>query len=589
MPLIKKLWLQFTGYKAVLGWILSHAFARYLKDIWKIFAWGLASAVGQFAGLGLILIYAKSLETRSPISLYGVTIHQEPSLLSLIMVVAAILSLMVFASIFQFAAYRRTVALSCRYEEDLIRKTISEASQKPLVNPGEEPYDTDWLKVKVIRDARICSRVLFLLITNLVDLLFFVVFATFAFWIDWVTTSIFSVFLILYCALLYRINIRAAISSLALERMTSPATQEKLKIIHRIESTTDVIAEDDPELDYIFKKGATHRQLRAYERRMTIISEAQFLSNCFSAFAICGVFFMVGISIFDHRETWSHLLTYFLTLRILMGKLTKLGTALTNVSRLYPHVKRFFELHNVTSAGTLVTPPSESGEKAFRLPSLAGETDLLELVPGKPIALISPVPTNRTLISSLLSHKKGEILGPVALVAAPALSDRRSLYTVLGIDFKRISIETELQTFGFRDEYKEYFPRGINTKLCDVPHNVRNGLVFLLSAIAARDKRMPIVFIDGPSLSTFSAHARNQILSWFDERLLFIRLPSSKALANKLYKNSVAIVFRGNKPLGWAMAGWLATHLKALPIAQGTDVDRVSTGTKIVLDEPSYD
>jgi ABC-type multidrug transport system fused ATPase/permease subunit len=519
--------------------------------------------VGHFAGLGLIFIYARSLETNAPIDLHGV-ISLTPSIPDLTLIAASVLICMILSAFFQFASSRRTIELVGSYEEYLFRKAVSEASQAPIDAVGiPESLCGDRLRIRVIRDARSCSQILSQLISNFIHLLFFVTFIVFAFWISWVATAAIVIIFILFGAILYKINIRGAGSSLTLERLVNPATREKLNIIDRFKSTLDIIPEDDPELEYIFKKGVTRKYLSAYRRRMSLAAETQFLSGILGAFIICSVLFIFGMAIFFHGGSWSTLLTYLIALRLILSRLMRLATTLTSISRLYPNAKRFFETEfDTESRGTSATEII-SNSSGLRLPSLHGEGDFMVLRSGEPVAIASSAPLNRSLVGSLLSLMAHDVKGAFTLIMPPVMSDRRMLRSVLGIARKDLvsAIEKDFFGLGFEGEYQKYFSRGMKTKICDVPTDIPKKYFVLLGLIAAKHKGIPLIFVDDNSLPDRNKHFRKRLVSLCGNQVLFVRISGNKASIN-FYKN--VIVVRGNQPVGWTTAEWLTSHPEVL-------------------------
>jgi hypothetical protein len=555
--------LQFATYKKIIGLIISGALTNHFRDILLVLGWSLASVIGHFAGLGLIFIYARSLENNTPIDLHGL-FSLTASLRDLAVVAASVLCCMILSAFFQFLASRRSIELVCSYEEYLFRKAVSEASRVPIYGIGNpNGLCGDRLRIRAIRDARSCSQILSQLISNFTHLLFLAAFTVFAFWINWVATAAILVVFVLYGALLYKVNVRGASSSLILERLDIPSTREKLNIIDRFKSTLDFIPEDDPELEYIFKKGVTRNYFGAYRQRRLLASETQLLSGVFGAFIICGVLFLLGMNIFFYGGSWSKVLTYLIVLRFLLSRLMSVAGGLTSISRLYPNAKRFFETEFDNELSGPSAPQLMNDEKGLNLPSLHTEGGFIELRPGVPVAIISPEPLNRGLVGSLLSLMTQGAKGRATLIMPPVMTDRRALRSVVGINRKDsiTTIEKDLFELGFEEEYRKNFPRGMKTRICEVAPDTPKKLFVLLALLAARHKGIPLVFIDGNPLSDLKYRLGERVLALCSDQVLFARFSGNKVPLN-FFKDG--IVVQDNKPVGWAKAEWLASHPEVL-------------------------
>jgi hypothetical protein len=558
-----RLRLQFATYKKILGLILRGALTNPSRDILLISGWSVAGVVGQFAGLAFIFVYARALETNAPIDLHEI-VSLTPSFPDLALVAASVLCCMILSAFFQFLSSRRTVELVCSYEEYLFRKAVSEASRVPVHGVGN-PHDLcgDRLRIRAIRDARCCSQILSQLISNLTHQIFLFTFIAFAFWINWgVTTAILVVF-VLYGAILYKVNVRGAGNSLTLERLNNPATREKLNIINRFKSTLDVIPEDDPELDHIFRKGVTRNYFGTYRQRQLLSSETQLLSGVFGALILCSVLFFLGMNIFFYGGSWSRVLTYLIVLRLLLSRLMNVARGLTSISRLYPNAKRYYETEFDSGPREPSAPQFPGNDRGLGLPSLHCEGDFMELEVGKPVAIASSAPLSRILVGSLWSLIAGDVKGPVTLIMPPVMTDRRPLRAILGIDRKNTlaKIEKDFTELGFEEKYKQYFARGMKTRICDVPADIPKKFFVLLGLLAARHKKIPLIFVDGSFLPTLNRRIGKKMVALLRDQIVFVRVTGNQASLNA-FKD--VIVVQNNKPVGWAKAEWLASHPEAL-------------------------
>jgi len=579
-------------YSRTILWLVREVVSNFKWPTLRVVVSGLIGIFGQGLGLLIIFSFARSLETGQPPSLRGFVFPLEPSYENLLIVAAGVFVLMVISAICQFDAQRQALSIACRFEEFLVRRTFVAASRVPLSAPSSEQInDSGHLRKLATRDAKIASRIVFLLISNLIDLCFFLAFLAFVLWLDWLTTSVVFVLMTLYGGGLYWLNIYGVHSSRSMERSIGPSAAEKRKIVTRLLRSTVPIAFDDPDVEYIFRSGNTAKALQSYERRLAVIPIGALISSAFTAFVICAVLALFGAVIFFEAGSWSRLLAYVLALRLVLRRLAKLASGATSISRLYPSARRFYDFLTSIEGANIRAAQLPMRQVRLPIPPLHRNEDRsvgIEIAPGQPVLVLSSTSLSRSHANTILTCAPGMAGVESALVTIPKSLRPVPLRTFLPLASQDDwpTLFRDLSALGFTEDDQRRLTSGLNTLIGGKADTVPSSVQFAAIALASLRAGAQIFFLEAESLYSLAEPVRRSLLASIQDRVIFFHLVAEDTVPEIPFAGN-AIMMPNSQIIGWAPFAWLREHPQKL----SRKTEKLSLGADVEddLDELMYE
>ena len=144
-----------------------------------------------------------------------------------------------------------------------------------------------------------------------------------------------------------------------------------------------------------------------------IIKEKAFLgTNLLTSASLLVILVTAGLGVIVGQWSWSIVLVYLIALRYFLRSVNEVSSRISEASRHYPHIKRYYEF--ITDAErALVAPPMASISNGMRLklPSLSDDRQTLCLTSGQRFILLHPRSTDRSLVRMFLDKT---VLPPVS-------------------------------------------------------------------------------------------------------------------------------------------------------------------------------
>lgn len=580
-------------YSRTMLWLVREVAFNFKGPAIRVVFSGLTGIFGQGLGLLIIFSFARALETGQRASLRGVVLPLAPTYENLLIISAGVFALLLISAICQFDAQRQALAIACRFEEHLVRRTIVDASRvPPSARSSEHVHDSAYLTKLATRDAKITSRVVFLLISNLIDFCFLLAFLSFVFWLDWMATSLVIVLMSFYGAALYWLNIYGVHSARTLERNIGHSTMEKRRIVARFLRSTVPIALDDPDIEHIFSRGRTAKALDSYERRLAIIPIGNLIGSSFTAFVICAVLALFGAVIFFEAGSWSRLLAYVLALRLVLRRVTKVMSGATSISRLYPSARRIYDFVKDIEDTEVPREKRQHGNlhlSATALHTGGHRSDGLEVKRGQPALILNSVTLSRGHVSAIITRMPGAAGAETAIVAVPESLRPIPLKNFLPPSFQDDwpTLRQQLCRLGFAEDDLKGLAAGLETPIGGERKAVAASIPFAALALASLRSGATIIFLDAEPFFQLSESIRHSFLEVLQDRIVFFHLISKDNALDFPFTGN-AVVMANNRIVGWAPFSWVRDHAEILPRPK-SELPSHGAGVVDDLDELMYE
>jgi hypothetical protein len=416
---------QLLSYLFMLSWLMRDFVWRYRWRVARLMGLRFGGIALQLATFVLLAKYARLLETDSEAALLGETLRARESVLLLGLVGAAALVAMIGGSALIVASTRGLERLCAAYEAFCGKRVLEIAGRSSrLHGPDFLDEDSERLIMKLTkRYPRLLRRMTKALLTSLLPGLVVVavvlpVLLALNVWLTLLVAGLVAASLSLH----YRLSVRAAQSSLTIERTAREATREFKSVVDRIAQSMQPL--EPREVDRPYAAGAVRRNLDAYFTRVTATNESQFITDCFTAVILVVVLVTLGGSILRDGEGWATLLVYLLALRYAMAQVRSTLASLAGVNR-YFHQARAYLLfldadHEGLGAGAGLEPGAgdAGGEPAAALESLTVRCTAADPLPhsqpslivrpGERIAVLGPFRPSRFQVRALYAALFGE-------------------------------------------------------------------------------------------------------------------------------------------------------------------------------------
>jgi len=337
---IERLW----KYLWLLGWLMRDFIWRYRWRAGRLMTLRLGGMFLQLSTFGLLAKYARMLETDATVTPpWGGSIESRASVELLMAVGAASLVAMMTGALMILISTRRIEQLCADYEEYCGKRILDIAGRSSrLDRPPLVDGDDDQLILRLCKQyPRLMRRMTKVMLTSLlpsvlVVAVVFTVLFTLNFWL----TLLVLILVLGALAAQYRLNVRAAQSSVLFERTARESLHEFRNVLGRLHRQIDPLDEEDVERPFAAE---TFRQNQnAYFTRVTATTDSQFITDCSAAIILVIVLVTLGGSILRDGGGWALLLIYLLALRYSMSQLKSTLTSFTNIARFFHQIRAYF-------------------------------------------------------------------------------------------------------------------------------------------------------------------------------------------------------------------------------------------------------
>lgn len=337
---IQRLW----KYLWLLGWLMRDFIWRYRWRAGRLLTLRLGGMFLQLSTFGLLAQYARMLETDATVTPpWGDSIDARTSVELLMAVGAASLVAMMAGALMILISTRRIESLCADYEEYCGKRILDIAGRSSrLDRPPLVDGDDDQLILRLCKQyPRLMRRMTKVMLTSLlpsvlVVAVVFPVLFTLNFWL----TLLVLILVLGSLAAQYRLNVRAAQSSVLFERTARESLHEFRNVLGRLHRQIDPLDREDVERPFSAKPFRQNQN--AYFTRVTATTDSQFITDCSAAIILVIVLVTLGGSILRDGGGWAFLLIYLLALRYSMSQLKSTLTSFTNIARFFHQIRAYF-------------------------------------------------------------------------------------------------------------------------------------------------------------------------------------------------------------------------------------------------------
>jgi len=559
------------SYGAVAAWIWRDALLRYKKPIAKTVMASGAGLLCQLAALGIVFAYAKALESDKTITLLGYVFSARSSVTLLIAAALSGFLLLVMFAILDYVSTIDSIKLRRRYEEFCSKRVYVLTSRLPHPSSpkANRMLAEETLGNGVRKDARYCGRLLKFLLNAILPLGSIVVYTIALFYISVLFSSIIFLLLSISLIFLYKINTAAAQTSHLTERHASTASSEGRRLLRRTSESAAPINYTDKAMTYIFSDGAVGRYLDIFFSRFVIKGKSRLTINILTAFSMLSVILFAGTVLILGKWSWSIFIAYLVVLRYFLTSLGKIGSIMTQTSRIYPQIRRYYEfVSDAEKVTTEASVLSDGSTISLSIPSLVNEQEKVVLQTGKPTFLIHPGSVDRSLVSQLQIQTiqdldKGSVLYWF-IGNADCLGSSLREFQGFPSTLTDIELRYELATLLDGKNGKEILPVSLDDILTEecfaaISPDVMQALS-ILSAIYS--KRHAIVLRE-KDLTVLPDHSPSGLPYALSNRVVIVAINSMPTMVD-MDDDTIVLVSNGKQLVYWCTIGWLAKNPYAL-------------------------
>jgi len=193
-------------------------------------------------------------------------------------------------------------------------------------------------------DARHCAYVMRLLIRLIMPFLTAVISLIGLFYLDPVLTGILALLIAACAPILYRINVRGAQYSRAMEMHNKVVGAAKRESAEQLAEVLRANADCVPEavIRKAFKAPSPIRAaVESYIGRLKVMEESNFLAGLLMGGSIFAILLYKGLEILGSTHGWALIAMYFIVLRVCLGALVQNANNVTSINRMFPQVNRY--------------------------------------------------------------------------------------------------------------------------------------------------------------------------------------------------------------------------------------------------------
>jgi hypothetical protein len=416
-------------------------------------------------------------------------------------------------------------------------------------------------------DARICGRILRLLLLTIIPFITLIVAVASLFYLNVFLTFVILFLIGISAVFQYRVNIRGAKNYSLVEKHSKVSSSEFRKIIQWLKGSANPLSTGSSWLDTVLTRGSIKRHLDAYEGHLKAMENSRLVNNILSAIAIFAILGTLGASIIKEGQGWGKLIIYLVALRYALVNATSTIMKVTSLNRFYPQLRRYFQF--LENTGTPLRSDNVRSEKyiiSTQSDVIDGSLERWTLNRSGRIGLVSPVTLNRYTVAfltdCLLGHAQEaskNALGSMCFVTSYygnlPMGLRESLGFPRGYDWNDFRKDTE--GAGLWDRIEKQLPHEMEKTIShDTWIKIDRDLKFALSLLTALHSDAQWVMLEEKGLLTLPEVAREFFLNRLSDRVTVIVFNNEIAAVGN-YNEEVIAVINENGIVGLGSAEWI--------------------------------
>ncbi len=567
------------NYLRILRALLSDSICRYKTKSLLIV---IASAVGllsQISAFAIVFYYVNHVASGELIKIdfWNTEINFDPraSLDLLILVSSTILLFLVVSALLVFYSRSLSIRLSRLYNEHCIETILSNLGGTciPRYNKNQAELLSDrFFQRLLISDARICGRVLRLVLTLIFPVLTLIVSFSVLFYLDVFLTCIIFAAMSVYLYFQGNISKRASNFSSVFEIHT-PAASKKIIDIFNIskQSQLGFSANLNVHKD-IFNFGPFKKQLDAYEARRRYVEYSRLVSGIFIAIILGLITLIMGERILASKSGWGELIIFVVALRAAMMNLQPVFNQITSINRFYPQLRRYFNFINnyYFKNAQFSDQYNQHYRVAVKKPILETSELFMELRAPSKVAVLFPNEINKLSaykFLNLIFYNSSEHYYSIAKRAAfitvnsvipddltSKLRKQLQQKQINGISFpEALSLEIDMEIFNKDTKENNLANSSENSKL----------LISAISVVLA-DKK--IILLDADELEKLSLIDLDFLFELLNEKILLILYKKFSSEFAKWHESDV-ILMTDSEILGVGSLEWVQANRMKIEVA----------------------
>lgn len=337
---VARILAQISRYQVAMRWLWANAYRPFgLLSLRATILMFIALAC-RLGALGFLARYIHLLETNRTVQVLAYEIPDPRSSYVLLLVAASIALLLFLGScISSYFSDITMLRLSALNEERCGKRAIAIFGTYGN-HPGMAPWRLHYIRL-VGGDARVCGVVARLALRSLQPMVFVLVTLAILVYLDWALTLELMLLALFAVPFIYRVNVRGATLSRAMEKQVSQAIVEKRNLIKSTAETVAAGKSPVPELEARYADGVLRTALDLYIGRLRVTVESALIMASLMAVAVFVILIQKGGHLMSATSGWTQLAAYLIILRLCMSNLTGLMHLAASVNRLYPQFARY--------------------------------------------------------------------------------------------------------------------------------------------------------------------------------------------------------------------------------------------------------
>ena len=591
-------------YTELLRWLIIDSVWRFRGKVILMLVTGVLHVILQVQAIGLAIYYARAVDKGIVINILGRKLSARTSLELLFFYGLGVLVCLLISAFFGYYSRTRVLKLWRLYEEFCSKRIfLLSGSNLRFCLPLSQEYNNESNILRLVRsDARYCGRILGMFLYTIIPIITFLIAIAILFYINTFLTILIIVLMIISTIFLYKINRSGVSYSTSLHKYTREFGQEYRHIIKWQKGI--VISSPLSELEFwleenIFRSGAVKQYLDAFEGRLRVVVESEFIGNIFFAIATCIVLISLGSFIVLQGKGWSQLIIYLVASRQGLLSFKEVTRKMTSINRFYPHLKRYSQfLKNMNYR--LITKQENSTNYSIGLSnnSLPNSLEECNLNKGSCLGLVSPVELNcytlAFLTECLLGNREvvSNVLESMRFATTNySLPSKYPLSKSLGFPsgYNYQDLCQDMKLIGLEDKVKKQLRRNLEKPISqDKWNQVDLDLKFALSLTAALNSNCQWVMLDESGLKTLSKVAQENLLKRLSRKITIIIFNKKLARIGQYNENAIAVI-NENKLVGLGSLDWFNENKDEIETIWSKSSQKIAKVTSTRTDSSDFE
>lgn len=549
-------------YGAALHWMLRDALTHFRAAMLQAVSASVFGVLLQGGVLGIVLVYARHLESGDTMRLAGHAL--DPRTSAAFVAVGSFAAVVLIASAALIFVSKRTIAsLSVHYEKLCSRRVLEAYGVQPQERIAS--HATRRILRAVLREqgqhARSCGRALMTVMVGAYPLIILLYMTAFLLVLNTEATLVLGLVASLFFWGHYRLNVDVAENEMQLKRLTLKSMFGVRRAMNAILPLGRLHSTVGTRVAAAYDAGNVREFFDRVRLRRTLAAQADFLGNLLIAVATGGVVIYLGHLALSGSLSWGGVIAYIVALRITVSGARSVLNGLAGYARWYPGVRAYRDL---IGAG----PVPRAGDPALLVVNRTGRGDVKEIAlqPGDVAAILSPVALTRFT----LFHFTGTLLGARAAAdwdfvpTHPRLTEGTTLRDLLGGGAGFDDLLRGCDDAAFCDQLRA---------LCNADPACVLDSEFLLKLDDAQLVKLTLlalsrrpargVFIAAAAWDTLTAAERPVWLRALADRIVFIHFGREVAAPGAVDEKVVVIGNRTGQ-IALATCAWVQAHEQKL-------------------------